>query len=106
MYYFPQHDVTARDLPGLPILQSSCTVRISFASLVISYLRTTPQNQLLTRELSNGSTVPHPHVCVLAPMLNSCEIAHMTGTINGVPRPASEGVWVPGGGIEITCKHQ
>ena len=26
-------------------------------------------------------------------------------TINDVPRPAPEGVWVPGGGIEIPCKY-
>ena len=32
--------------------------------------------------------VPHLHVHVLVPMLNSSEIAHMSGTINDVPRPA------------------
>lgn len=26
-------------------------------------------------------------------------------TINDVPRLAPEGVWVPGGGIEILCKY-
>ena len=28
-----------------------------------------------------------PRVCVLAPWLDSGEIAHWSGTINGVPRP-------------------
>ena len=55
-------------------------------------------------KLSDGSTVGHvpdPLACVLAFMLNYGEIAHMSGTINDVPRPATECVWVPGGGIEI-----
>ena len=40
----------------------------------------------------------------LAPRLDSGEIMHSSETINGVPRPAPEGVCVPGGGIEIPCE--
>ena len=50
-------------------------------------------------KLIDGSTVGHVPdrlARVLAPMLDSSDIAHMSGTINGVPRPAPEGVWVPG----------
>ena len=43
---------------------------------------------------------------VLAPMLDSSDIVHMSGTINDVPRPTSEGVWVPGGGKEIPCEYR
>ena len=59
-------------------------------------------------KLSDGSTVGHvpdPLACVLAPMLDSGEIPHMSGTINGVSRPAPGGVWVPGGGIEIPSEY-
>jgi hypothetical protein len=55
--------------------------------------------------LGDGSTVgyvPDPVARVLAPML---EIVHMSGTINGVPRHAPEGIWVRGGGIEIPCEY-
>ena len=44
-------------------------------------------------------------VRVLAPRLDSSEIAHRSATNNGVPRPAPEGVWVLGGGIEIPYKY-
>ena len=60
-------------------------------------------------KLSNDSTVGHvpdPLVCVLGSMLGSGEIAHMSGTINGVPRPAPEGAWVSGGKMEILCDYQ
>ena len=50
--------------------------------------------------------VPDSLVHVLAPILGSGDIAHMRGTINGVPRPAPEGVWVPGGKIEILCEYR
>ena len=59
-------------------------------------------------KLIDGSTVGHVPdrlACVLAPMLDSSDIAHMSGTINSVPRPAPEGVWAPGGGIEISCEY-
>ena len=36
-------------------------------------------------------------VCVLAPWLDSGEIAHRSGTINGVPRPRR---------IEIPCEYR
>ena len=59
-------------------------------------------------KLIDGSTVGHVPdrlLRVLAPMLDSGDIAQMSGTIIGVPRPAPEGVWVPGSGIEIPCEN-
>ena len=59
-------------------------------------------------KLSDGSTVgyiPDLLASVLAPMLDSSEMVHVSGTISGVPRPASEGIWVPGDGIEIPCEY-
>ena len=47
--------------------------------------------------------VPDPLACVLAPMLDGGEIERMEGTVTGVARSASKGVWVPGGGIEFPC---
>ena len=44
-------------------------------------------------------------VRVLAPRLDSSEITHRNATNNSVPRPAPEGVWVLGGGIEILCEY-
>ena len=38
-------------------------------------------------------------------MMDVGEITHTEGTITGVPRSAPEGVWVPGGGIEISCEY-
>ena len=38
-------------------------------------------------------------------MLDGGEIECMEGTVTGVARSAPEGVWVPGGGIEFTCKY-
>ena len=32
-------------------------------------------------------------------------ITCMEGTVTGVARSAREGVWVPGGGIEILCEY-
>ena len=49
---------------------------------------------------SDRSTVGH----VLDPLVHV--LAPMSETINDVPRLAPEGVWVPGGGIEIPCKYQ
>ena len=56
-------------------------------------------------KLRDGSTVGHvPDALarVLAPMLDVGQLMHMKGTIT---RSAPEGVWVPGGGIEIPCKY-
>ena len=41
----------------------------------------------------------------MAPMLDSGEIERMKGTVTGVARSAPEGVWVPGGGIELPCEY-
>ena len=32
-------------------------------------------------------------------------IERMEGTVTGVARSASEGVWVSGGGIEVPCEY-
>ena len=42
---------------------------------------------------------------ILAPMLDGGVITCMEGTVTGVARSAREGVWVPGGGIEIPCEY-
>ena len=58
-------------------------------------------------KLSDGSTVGHvpdTFACVLASMLDGGQVTHMEGTTTSVPRSAPEGVWVPGGGIEIPCE--
>ena len=44
-------------------------------------------------------------VRVLAPRLDSSEIAHKSSTNNGVSRPAPEGIWVLGGEIEIPYEY-
>ena len=56
---------------------------------------------------SDGSAVGHVpdlFLHVFTPMLESGEIAHMSGTANGVPRAAP--AWVPDCGIEIPCKYR
>ena len=50
--------------------------------------------------------VPDPLARILAPMLDGGVITCMEGTVTGVARSAREGVWVPGGGIEIPCKYE
>ena len=42
---------------------------------------------------------------ILALMLDGGVITCMEGTVTGVARSAREGVWVPGGGIEIPCEY-
>ena len=37
-------------------------------------------------------------------MLDVARLAHIKGTITGVPVSTPEGVWVPGRGIEIPCE--
>ena len=54
---------------------------------------------------SNVGHVPDPLARILAPMLDGGVITHMEGTVTGVTRSAPEGVWVPGGGIEIPCEY-
>ena len=49
--------------------------------------------------------VPDPLACILAPMLDGGVITCMEGTVTSVARSAREGVWVPGGGIEIPCEY-
>ena len=49
--------------------------------------------------------VPDPLARILAPMLDGGVITCMEGTVTGVARSAREGVWVPGGGIEIPCEY-
>ena len=44
-------------------------------------------------------------VRVMAPRLDSSEVTHRSATNYSVPRPAPEGVWVLGGGIEIPCEY-
>ena len=59
-------------------------------------------------KLSDGSNVGHvpdPLARVLAPMLDGGEIERMEGIVTGVARSAPEGVWVPGGGIELPCEY-
>ena len=62
-----------------------------------------PENQLC--DGSNVGHVPDPLACVLAPMLDGGMIERMEGTVTGVARSAPEGVWVPGGGIEVPCEY-
>ena len=38
-------------------------------------------------------------------MLDGGVIERMEGTVTGVARSAPEGVWVPGGGIEVPCEY-
>ena len=54
---------------------------------------------------SNVGHVPDPLARVLAPMMDHGEIAHMDGTITGLPRSPPEGVWTRGGGIDIPCEY-
>ena len=49
--------------------------------------------------------VPDPLARILAPMLDGGVVTCMEGTVTGVARSAREGVWVPGGGIEIPCEY-
>ena len=49
--------------------------------------------------------VPDPLARILAPMLDGGVIMCMEGTVTGVARSAREGVWAPGGGIEIPCEY-
>ena len=50
--------------------------------------------------------VPDPLAHILAAgMLDGGLITCMEGTVTGVARSAREGVWVPGGGIEIPCEY-
>ena len=53
----------------------------------------------------SSSHVPDQLARILAPMLDGGVITCMEGTVTGVTRSASEGVWVPGGGIEIPCEY-
>ena len=54
---------------------------------------------------SNVGHVPDALARILAPMLDGGVITRMEGTVTGVARSAPEGVWVPGGGIEIPCEY-
>ena len=59
-------------------------------------------------KLSDGSSVGHvpdPLARVLASMLDGGEIERLKRIITGVARSAPEGVWVPGGGIELPCEY-
>ena len=49
--------------------------------------------------------VPDGLAAVLAPLLDSGTVTSVTGTITRPPRPASEGVWAVGGGIELPCEY-
>ena len=42
---------------------------------------------------------------VLSPLLATGVIQRMEGTVTSGPRSAPEGVWVPGGGIELPCEY-
>ena len=49
--------------------------------------------------------VPQPLSELLAPLVDCIEGIAITGTITDGFREASEGRWVPGGGLELPCKY-
>ena len=57
---------------------------------------------------ADGSVIGHilnGLAVILAPLLDSCMVTSITGTITGPPRSAPEGVWAVGGGIELPCEY-
>lgn len=49
--------------------------------------------------------VPDGLAFVIQPMMLAGEITKMSGVVTGGSRPAPEGTWRPGGGVEIPCKY-
>ena len=41
----------------------------------------------------------------LAPLIRGGEVSHASAEVIGTSRPAPEGTWTQGGGIEIPCKY-
>ena len=57
---------------------------------------------------TDGSIVGHVHEPVarrLAPLIRGGEVSHASAEVIGTSRPAPEGTWTQGGGIEIPCKY-
>ena len=57
---------------------------------------------------TDGSIVGHVHEPVarrLAPLIRGREVSHASAEVIGTSRPAPEGTWAQGGGIEIPCKY-
>ena len=50
--------------------------------------------------------VPEPLAKVLYPMMKKWMILSLKAKIDGEKRRAPEGMWVPGGGIEIPCTYK
>ena len=57
---------------------------------------------------TDGGIVGHVHEPVarrLAPLIRGGEVSHASAEMIGTSRPAPEGTWTQGGGIEIPCKY-
>ena len=57
---------------------------------------------------TDGSIAGHvlePVAQRLAPLIRGGEVSHASAEVIGTSRPAPEGTWIQGGGIEIPCKY-
>ena len=65
-----------------------------------------PENTQSTgRNAINVGHVHEPVARRLAPLIRGGEVPHASAEAIGTSRPAPEGTWTQGGGIEIPCKY-
>ena len=64
------------------------------------------QKQLLSESEKIVGHVPDTLAEILYPLMTTWKIISVTATVEGNHRAAPEGMWVPGGGIEIPCTYK
>ena len=64
------------------------------------------RNAIIVKSLGVMGHVPEGLVKILYPLLENGRIERISGKVIGCARPAPEGTWATGGGIELPCKYK
>ena len=62
--------------------------------------------KVVQRDGSIIGHVPEPVARRLAALIRGGEVSQVSAEVIGTSRPAPEGTWTQGGGIEIPCKYE